>query len=415
MALFLARKVVAPVAAIGSWGSVLALLGVIVGALGCSSGGGGGFADGSMNTKDAGTDAEVNGPDKDLDNDGFDFDDGDCNDDDANANPGAQDTPGNEVDEDCNGVIDDVVGSCDDSILDLADSDAVNGAKAMGLCKVATETSWGLLSAAYVKADGSAGMAAVSHGLLASFGDNIDALEGSRMLALSSGSARAPGDPGWERHGRDGYDETGGLVVNTTSASPAGFPVGFPGCGGGSDVTAYDPAALEITVRVPTNARSVRFHFNFYTAEFPEYVCAEYNDFFVALQSPAPDGAAQGNISFDTMENPISVNNGFLSVCKPQTAGGKAFTCPKGVSELDGTGFDEHEWSLFPDDPPETMASNGATGWLETVSPVEPGSEVTFRFAIWDAGDGYRDSLVLIDGFEFLAEDAEEPVTVIIL
>src|SRR5690606_27485467 len=141
---------------------------------------------------------------------------------------------------------------------------------------------------------------------------------------------------------------------------------------------ANDPAALEIELRVPTNAKSLSFLFNFYTREFPTYICRAYNDFFVALQSPAPANSQHGNISFDTMKNAVSVNNGFLEVCTPQTANGKTFACNLGTTELDGTGYE----------------GAAATGWLETVSPVEPGSTITLRFAVWDAADHILSSSV---------------------
>jgi hypothetical protein len=162
-----------------------------------------------------------------------------------------------------------------------------------------------------------------------------------------------------------------------------------------SDTTTYNPAALELKIRVPTNAKSLKFKFDFYTYEFPVFVCSDFNDFFVALQDPPSPNAQSGNISFDTQGNPVSVNNGFLEVCSPQDAGGKLFPCKLGTSELEGTGFSE----------------SAATGWLETQSPVQPGSIVTLRFAIWDMGDPVLDSTVLIDDFEFSAEPAKNSVT----
>ena len=34
---------------------------------------------------------------------------------------------------------------------------------------------------------------------------------------------------------------------------------------------------------MPTNAKSFGFNTFFFSAEFPEYVCTQFNDFFVAL------------------------------------------------------------------------------------------------------------------------------------
>src|SRR5262245_52160235 len=45
--------------------------------------------------------------------------------------------------------------SCDDN-LDLASLDPMDGARAIGLCKIAGATDWGVVSADYVTADGQA-------------------------------------------------------------------------------------------------------------------------------------------------------------------------------------------------------------------------------------------------------------------
>jgi hypothetical protein len=162
---------------------------------------------------------------------------------------------------------------------------------------------------------------------------------------------------------------------------------------------------LELKIRVPTNAKSFTFNFNFYTYEWPGFVCSSYNDSFVALLAPPPPNAQLGNISLDNQGNPVSVNNSFLDACgcsagPPCTAGGKTFPCTLGTTILDGTGFGDS--ATYP---------HGATGWLETVSPVTPGSEISLRFAVWDAGDHILDSTVLIDNFKFSADEATGTTT----
>ncbi len=370
---------------------------------GSATGGGSGFGafGGSGNSGggiqiDSGTGAGgggVNcnsGPNDDADGDGYTPAQGDCNDCDANANPGAFDVPGNGVDEDCNGQADDEVIGCDTGIPDIGYTDPMSAAQAIGLCKVATagQPGWGVIEAKYVMADGTAGMNPTSHGLLPDFGPAVAVREGSRLLSLSSGTARRPGDVG--------YQSPGGANMGTTGANPPGFPIDSPSCPGTvSGGSANDPAGFEVRIRVPTNAKSFTFDFSFYTFEWPVFVCSQYNDFFVALQSPAPANAQSGNISFDSVGNPVSVNNGLLEVCVGQTAGGKNFPCPLGPGQLQGTGFEGH----------------AATGWLETQSPVTPGEEITLRFAIWDMGDHVLDSTVLIDNFRFSVDEATGSVT----
>jgi hypothetical protein len=347
--------------------------------------------------------------DQDHDGDGYSWLQGDCNDCDPMANPGAYDVLGGMdggpgLDEDCSGTADDEPTDCDANIL-LHDKDAMNAARALGLCRVnvdpnatGKDKTWGVVSARYVKADGTDGMSVLSHGILPGFGA-AHVQQGASMLALSSGTARAPGQMGWQ--------SPKGAVMGTQSEPPLGFPIESAACPGVLTGACKDPAALELQVRVPTNARSLRFLFNFYTYEFPEYICSQFNDYFVTLMDPPPPDAVQKNISFDTQKNPISVNNALLQVCKPQLAPPngspqKSYECPLGTGLLAGTGYDD-------------LSSSGphaATGWLVTQAPVTPGSLITLRFAIWDSGDGSLDSTVLIDGFEWSVEPATQPITV---
>lgn len=113
------------------------------------------------------------------------------------CDPGAYDIPGNNFDDDCDGQIDNEVVGCDGAIPDIGYADPMSAAQAIGLCKVAQGGSWGVIEAKYVKADGTTGMNPTSHGLLPNFGPNVQTQEGQRLLALSSGAARRPGDVGY--------------------------------------------------------------------------------------------------------------------------------------------------------------------------------------------------------------------------
>jgi hypothetical protein len=322
------------------------------------------------------------GPDEDGDGDGFTVADGDCNDCDANVNPGAVEVVVTEpddtgtvpepADEDCDGEVDNVLAACDGDLA-LADTDPMEGAMAVDLCQQASDADrkWGVLSAAYVRADGSPAPDSKQFGLLNSFGDQVSVPKGTRMLGLSSGRARvASSSASCGNFSCDGYGP---------GSAPPGFPQDVPNCPGASDIN--DDIGLELRVRAPTNAIGYSFLFDFYTFEYPEWICTSYNDQFIALVNPAPEGSINGNISFDSQNNPVSVNIAFFDVC----AG-----CPLGANELDGTGFD-------------TWNSGGATSWLRTTAPVQGGDEFTIRFAIWDTGDQAYDSTVLVDSFEWIA------------
>lgn len=331
-----------------------------------------------------GTEPPCEGVDPNIDNDGDGWTGaaGDCNDCTELMNPGAMDYPGNAIDEDCNGADDDNPGSCDTGLA--LNGTARDGARAMGVCKDSMGDAWGLVNAEWVTADGQPlanyDPAGDGVGILDGFGPNVDVQEGVKLLALSSGAARQPTDPGYQDP--SGYDKF------YSTGAPPGYPKESPSCPGVITGTPYDSAGLRMTIKTPTNAKSLRFNLNFYTYEFPIYICSTYNDFFTAMLTPQVSTLPDGNISFDSQGNTLSVNAGFLQVCQPQTAGGKVFDCPLGTSQLQGTGFEP----------------SAATGWLQTTAPIEdPGGTITLQFSIWDSGDGVLDSTILLDNFGFEA------------
>ena len=148
-------------------------------------------------------------------------------------------------------------------------------------------------------------------------------------------------------------------------------------------------------IRVPTNALSFTYRFNFFTSEYPEYICDAYNDAFVALLTssflPANPPANSNNISFDSNGNPVNVNIGLFNVTGgPQLlATGLDGTCLRPFTTL---------WEVC----------GGATGWLQTSAPVVPGETITIQFAIWDSSDEKWDSIVLVDDWTW----SENPATI---
>ena len=346
------------------------------------------------------------GPNDDFDMDGYTFSQGDCNDCDANVNPKAievmTDTgeggsgPGVPVDEDCDDLIDDAdpdLLPCDAGLL--VDGGPYDAIKAIDLCKVATNADeWGVLEAKWIMADGSppaGGNFDLGHGILAGFGPNVNVQKGDRMLAVSSGAARQPSDPG--------YQSPGGFSKGYSCNHPFGFPKESPSCGVAVTGGCYDSTGLEVKIRVPSNAQGFSFNFNFFTFEWPGYVCSTFNDFFTTILSPYPAGQSDGNIVFDNLGNPVSVNNAFVDVCgcfggPPCFAGGKTFDCTLGTAGLQGNGFGTDL----------AGSDHGSTYWLSTQAPVTPGSEITLQFVAYDSGDGILDSTGLVDNFTWIAE-----------
>lgn len=307
-------------------------------------------------------------------------------------NPGSLELPGNALDDDCDGTADNASPTCD-SLLPVDALDPMNGAAAVDLCRVASgDGGWGVTSAKWVLPDGSVPSPQLQtfhlgHGLLSGLGPNVHVQAGQRMLALSTGTARQPTDPG--------YQDVAGFDKGYACSSPPGFPKESPSCPGGITGTPHDGVALELTIRVPSNVTGFAYDFNHFTYEWPDYICSAYNDSFLALLSPAPPGLPDGNIAFDSQGNLISVNTSFLEVCgcaggPPCIAGGKTFFCPLGKQGLVGTGY-------------QSASGDGAsTGWLVSTAPVVPKQTIKLRWTVYDSGDGVLDATTLIDNWKWL-------------
>lgn len=333
------------------------------------------------------------GPNTDLDQDGFTPATGDCNDCNPLVSPGAIEIAGNALDDDCDGQIDNVAPTCDQG-LTIADNDPLNAAKAADLCKVAAgPKDWGVVSAKWVSPDGAAPPNSpnysLGHGLLPDFGPNVHVQSGKTFLALSSGTARRPTDPG--------YQAVSGFDKGFTSNSPQGFPKQMPACPGTLTGTPHDGAALEIALRAPSNVHGFSFDFNYFSSEWPGFICSQYNDMFLAMMTPIPAGLVDGNLAFDPQGNFISVNTAFLDVCGcpenpplPCKAGGKTFPCSLGNKGLLNTGFQDQ------------VQDHGSTGWLTTTAPIVQNVPITIRWTTFDSGDGVLDSSVLIDHWQWL-------------
>ena len=299
---------------------------------------------------------------------------------------------------------------CDDGIA-LTDADPLSAARAIELCQP-SQDSPGLIEAKYVRADGSPAppTSALQFGIMDNFGANVLPRAGNRMLVLSTGYARIPGQP----------DICGSIMCSAggQGVAPPGFPDNPPECTwSGSPpeylTSIYDDIGLEVRLKAPDDATGYQFAFKLYSFEYPEFVCSPYNDQFVALVDPPPMGAVKGNICFDGKKHPASVNLAFFDACDPAgidrfamscvNAGGDCPPtpnpyCPKGMGELIGTGFE----SIWLASPWIGNEDGGATAWLQTSAPVGGGEEVSIRFAIWDKADAIYDATALIDRFEWL-------------
>ncbi|GMV13462.1 MAG: hypothetical protein HS104_26735 [Polyangiaceae bacterium] len=354
------------------------------------------------------------------------------------VNPGAFELGGNGVDDDCDGTSDNPLTGCDGPLASNSGT-GLDYAKAIDLCQTTTENpplaqkKWGVISATFSLANGAGTPNANARSIRTGFGSNVAPKLGTKLAVLSTGRAAAQAapnntNPAWAAfQGGQNNGTTSPVPTDWLSANGNNFP-NAPGCPdpqGGT--TANDPIMLKIRVRVPTNAKSFTLNSYFYSSEYPEWVCSAFNDFFLTLLDstfvPGPGETANPsdkNLAFVDPGTPgppyypLGVNlafgnTGLFRACKNgQTGCGSgsvlsSTTACTGTAELVGTGMDIlNPPSQFPADPGYCGTNNqagGGTGWLNVAGNVKPGETVELRFVIWDTGDPWYDSVVLLDNF----------------
>ncbi|MBM4374879.1 MAG: choice-of-anchor L domain-containing protein [Deltaproteobacteria bacterium] len=394
----------------------------------------------------------------DCDGDGWLQADGDCCDktgfcglEPELVNPGAIEVVGNGIDDNCNNLIDlfdktDAL-PCDEGLASNS-SAPVDYAKALGICRATTlmpsklqDKTWGLLEAKLLHADGTPMVDTDAHSIRASFGSiNPATLEGSRTVVLSSGIAA---DATQTMPGPNGGTPTGSNVSNKhdsfgssadisgcsdplcikdwfTTANPPlkkanELPVA-PNCGSGNSgmpSEANDSVMLYLKLRAPTNAKAFSFNSYFMSAEYPEFVCSNFNDQFVALVNtpggtpqPIPNPPDKNLMTYSDGKSkfPIGINvaagTPLFSVCQTEAENPTCWeqdvskaSCSLGAGQLVGTGFEATS---------SGCVIGGGSFWLTTAGNVIPGDIVELRIVIWDVGDSNFDSLAILDGFKWL-------------
>jgi hypothetical protein len=308
----------------------------------------------------------------------------------------------------------DVTAACDTGLA-IDDPNAASFAKAIGICTSAASAGYGLVSASYSRAFGSSSPPAPGQsGLVPQFGSTIKPREGVRIGVLSSGYAgNFDSMDGLDDGSSSEFVQSGGGPRDgdnyPTGTAPPGFPKAAQGCP--QDGNVNDMIDVKLVLKAPPDASGFKFDFDFYSSEWPNYVCSNFNDAFVAYLTSAE---LTDNISFDSNHNPVAVNIDFFNRCTPGApvaclrSNGpnpdpplSVASCSAGPSELDGTGFGDTDQTQC-DDGNVDATLGGATGWLETRASIQPGETFTLELMIWDAGDGLLDSTVLVDHFEWL-------------
>ena len=380
--------------------------------------------------------------DEDADGDGWTTCGGDCCDstecsNPKEVNPGAFDVPGDGVDNDCDGQIDNAQLLCDQGLMSNSGS-AMDYAKAIDICQTGTTMrrqevmgpKWGIISAKFTDTAGNGTAPANGHSIRSKYGGAMPK-GGVNLIELSTGHAAAKGDtnPAYEDlQSGSGNGGSSAFPSDWYTANGSKLP-NAPGCPDPDGSTANDPQMLTLQVRVPTNAHSFSINSNFFSSEFPEWVCSPYNDFFVILldssYTGSPANPADKNLAFyqpgsGATTYPVGVNlasgntglftecvNGPIG-CDGNPLGSASITTCKETTQLAGTGLDTADIACGG----AGQQEGGGTGWLTTSGNVVPGEIITVRIAIWNTSDENLQSLAVIDGFNWSA-DSSDPGTVI--
>jgi hypothetical protein len=302
-------------------------------------------------------------------------------------NPAALDVPGNDRDEDCSGADATELPNCDGE-LDPAVESADDAVRAMGLCSFLTlgSRNWGVSAARFVRLDGSEQLEDSRQVWVSERFGAVAALEGKKLLVLSTGVARDVSDPEYTPE-CDVFSSMQAAVGERWSGGqnpPPGYPKDSSQCAANTSslgIPAFNDVGLEIELQVPANARSFSFDSIFFTYEYPDFVCSPFNDFFLALVNPAPRDLPDDNVLFDDNGDNVGVNTALLSVCREDLdRPGRPISCQLGPELLAGTGFDQEESTCAAQVAKGDWVDigGGSTGWLRTTVPVEPGGDVTY-------------------------------------
>ena len=344
--------------------------------------------------------------------------------------PLAYDIPGDGIDNDCDGIVDNPPGPCDMG-LSATSTDPGDFAKAIDICQTSDGTTkWGLVSATYSLTTGTGTIDDAQHYLGPNFGAGVPPKEGAALGVLASGPVRS-GNGFADFYTEEANGPAAAYPSDWYSANGNKLP-NAPGCPNPSGNQAMSPIMVTLKIKVPDNINSFTLDTNFFSSEFPEWVCSDYNDFFVELLDSTYMGTGSNanptdkNLAFYTPNggatkypvgvNLASANAGLFTQCVNGAIGcnGTASTISTctGTDELQGNGLYIDSTNCL--DGTNEGKAGGGTGWLQTRGNLTPGEIMTLRIAVWDTSDDALQSLAVIDNFAWDGSAAATGTTIFI-
>jgi hypothetical protein len=248
--------------------------------------------------------------------------------------------------------------------------------------------------------------AAAGIGTLTSFGNTgaFPPQEGSQFVVIGSGRVDELGDNSLLACSGD----LGAYDPGTLPAPMVGSDVGAQTCAEDPNLigmgdcsntieaqlagSVNDYTELRITATVPNGVNSFSYDLAYFSFEYPDYYLSVYNDMYIGwLESEV----WTGNVSFDEMGAPISLNAGFLDYRDANPANDPDCQGSCSAPELHGT----------------CMEGHAGTKWLTTTAGVKPGETITLVLSIFDMSDSILDSYAFIDNFQWGCDGEFPPST----
>jgi hypothetical protein len=224
--------------------------------------------------------------------------------------------------------------------------------------------------------------------------------EGEKLLIISTGTLPDPNNmgqvvlasgaaqPGTDNGNNDGVNS----LPNPIEPIDGSGGVPFENCDGVNDCSdtlqaqwdlgmgeANDLIWFRFDVTVPADAEGYEFDFAFFSSEFPEWVDTQYNDIFVVWSTSE---TYTGNVTFIDGQ-PLTI-----------TALDNEIVYQGNNGQIAGTGVNGNMMGPI----------GGSTGWFTATGSAAPNEDFTLAWALFDMGDAFYDTTVILDDFRWSCE-----------